>query len=153
MKIGDLNVSKIMREKLSYTQTGTPFYASPEVWRDKPYDFKSDVWSLGVIIYELCSLAVPFKAENIDDLYKKVCRGTYKPIPDHFSPKIGSLIKAMLQLDPEKRPSCAQILLMPIVKDKMKQLGHAMEDLESPSKFKPSTVQHILTPYNPTLIP
>jgi NIMA (never in mitosis gene a)-related kinase len=92
-KIGDLNVSKIMKEKLSYTQTGTPFYASPEIWRDKPYDFKSDVWSLGVIIYELCQLSVPFKADNIDDLYKKVCRGTYSAIPEHYSRELSALIK------------------------------------------------------------
>ena len=96
---------------------------------------------------------MPFKADNIDDLYKKVCRGSYKAIPEHYSPDLASLIKAMLQLDPERRPSCAQILSMPAVREKMKQLGHAFEDLESPSKFKPSTVQHILTPYNATLIP
>jgi NIMA (never in mitosis gene a)-related kinase len=80
VKIGDLNVSKIMKEQLSYTQTGTPYYASPEVWRDKPYDFKSDIWSLGVIIYEVAMLVVPFKAETIEDLYKKVCRGIFVPI-------------------------------------------------------------------------
>jgi NIMA (never in mitosis gene a)-related kinase len=80
VKIGDLNVSKIMKEQLSYTQTGTPYYACPEVWRDKPYDFKSDIWSLGVIIYEIATLAVPFKADTIDELYKKCCRGVYAPI-------------------------------------------------------------------------
>jgi len=46
-KLGDLNVSKIVKKGLSYTQTGTPYYASPEVWRDMPYDSKSDIWSLG----------------------------------------------------------------------------------------------------------
>jgi len=46
-KLGDLNVSKIVKNKLAYTQTGTPYYASPEVWRDEPYDNKSDIWSLG----------------------------------------------------------------------------------------------------------
>jgi len=46
-KLGDLNVSKVTKEGLSYTQTGTPYYASPEVWKDKPYDNKSDIWSLG----------------------------------------------------------------------------------------------------------
>lgn len=46
-KLGDLNVSKVAKEGLSYTQTGTPYYASPEVWKDKPYDNKSDIWSLG----------------------------------------------------------------------------------------------------------
>lgn len=46
-KLGDLNVSKVAKQGLGYTQTGTPYYASPEVWQDKPYDFKSDIWSLG----------------------------------------------------------------------------------------------------------
>lgn len=46
-KLGDLNVSKVAKTGLGYTQTGTPYYASPEVWRDKPYDKKSDIWSLG----------------------------------------------------------------------------------------------------------
>jgi NIMA (never in mitosis gene a)-related kinase len=55
-KLGDLNVSKIVKNKLAYTQTGTPYYASPEVWRDEPYDSKSDIWSLGndEIYFRLC---------------------------------------------------------------------------------------------------
>ena len=57
VKIGDLNVSKIAKIGMAYTQTGTPYYASPEIWLDKPYDYKSDVWSLGCILYELCQLA------------------------------------------------------------------------------------------------
>jgi NIMA (never in mitosis gene a)-related kinase 1/4/5 len=47
VKLGDLNVSKVLKSGLSYTQTGTPYYASPEVWKDQPYDIKSDMWSLG----------------------------------------------------------------------------------------------------------
>ena len=46
-QLGDLNVSKLAQLGLNYTQTGTPYYASPEVWKEKPYDFKSDIWSLG----------------------------------------------------------------------------------------------------------
>lgn len=46
-KIADLNVSKLLKHSLAYTQTGTPYYASPEVWQDKPYELKSDIWSLG----------------------------------------------------------------------------------------------------------
>lgn len=70
--IGDLNVSKIAKERFLRTQTGTPYYASPEVWRDEPYDTKSDIWSLGCLIYELCSLMPPFRANDIEGLYKKV---------------------------------------------------------------------------------
>ena len=59
-KLGDLNVSKVAKKGLVYTQTGTPYYASPEVWRDEAYDIKSDIWSLGCIIYEICALKVIF---------------------------------------------------------------------------------------------
>ncbi len=58
--------------------SGTPYYASPEIWRDKPYDFKSDIWSIGIIVYEIVELRVPFKAEEIEGLYRKVCRGKYE---------------------------------------------------------------------------
>ena len=76
------------------------------MWRDKPYDFKSDIWSLGVIIYEITHLIVPFKAETIDDLYKKVCRGVFQPIESKYSSELSKLISAMLNVDPTKRPSC-----------------------------------------------
>ncbi len=64
-KLGDLNVSKIAKNGLLYTQTGTPYYASPEVWKDEPYDAKSDIWSLGCVIYEMTTLEPPFKAEDM----------------------------------------------------------------------------------------
>jgi NIMA (never in mitosis gene a)-related kinase len=67
--IGDLNVSKVARNNLVYTQTGTPYYASPEVWRDEPYDSKSDIWSLGCVIYEMCMFWVPFRAKDLDRLF------------------------------------------------------------------------------------
>lgn len=60
-KLGDMNVSKVTNKQgLNYTQTGTPYYASPEVWRDEPYDVKSDVWSLGCVLYEMVTLKPPF---------------------------------------------------------------------------------------------
>lgn len=73
-KVADMNVSKIAKNQYLYTQTGTPYYASPEVWRDEPYDKKSDIWSLGCVFYELCSLQPPFTARDMEDLYKKVQR-------------------------------------------------------------------------------
>ena len=66
-KLGDMNVSKVTGNRgLNYTQTGTPYYASPEVWRDEPYGFKSDVWSLGCVIYEMLALRPPFSAKDMD---------------------------------------------------------------------------------------
>jgi NIMA (never in mitosis gene a)-related kinase len=75
VKLGDLNVSKIVKMGMCSTQTGTPYYASPEVWADKPYDYKSDIWSVGCIIYELCTLKPPFRGSNLDQLFKSVTKG------------------------------------------------------------------------------
>lgn len=92
------------------TQTGTPYYAAPEVWRDQPYDLKSDVWSFGCVIYEMCTLKPPFQADDMQALYKNVLRGKYPPIPTHFSIDMRKLIAAMLDLDPAKRPTTVCIM-------------------------------------------
>lgn len=51
------------------TQTGTPYYASPEVWNDKPYNEKSDIWSLGCVLYELITTKPPFQANDMSQLF------------------------------------------------------------------------------------
>lgn len=67
-----MNVSKVMKVEFTKTQTGTPFYASPEIWKENPYNNKVDIWSLGCMMFELCILGPPFDATNLDDLYHKV---------------------------------------------------------------------------------
>jgi NIMA (never in mitosis gene a)-related kinase 1/4/5 len=65
-KLGDMNVSKVTNSHgLNYTQTGTPYYASPEVWRDEPYGPKSDIWSLGCVLFEMSTLRPPFQASDM----------------------------------------------------------------------------------------
>jgi NIMA (never in mitosis gene a)-related kinase len=75
-----MNVSKIAENGLLYTQTGTPYYASPEVWSEQPYDSKSDIWSLGCVIYEMTTLEVPFKAEDMEGLANTILAGKFDPI-------------------------------------------------------------------------
>jgi NIMA (never in mitosis gene a)-related kinase len=107
LKMGDLNVSKVAKYGgLLFTQTGTPYYASPEVWKDQPYDFKSDIWSLGCVLYEMISLKPPFEAKDMDHLYKKVLSGQYPPIPSIYSKDLGGALASLLQVVPAKRPSC-----------------------------------------------
>lgn len=69
VKLGDLNVSKVAKHGIMQTQTGTPYYCPPEVWKDQPYNSKCDIWSLGCVIYELTSLKPPFLAKNMKELY------------------------------------------------------------------------------------
>ena len=114
-KIGDLNVSKVAHKGLGYTQTGTPYYASPEVWNDKPYDSKSDIWSLGCVVYEMLALHPPFRAENMEGLYNKVIKGQYEKICDKYSKDISDILKFLFKVKPNERPSCGQILKHPAV--------------------------------------
>ena len=114
-KLGDLNVSKVARRGLGYTQTGTPYYASPEVWKDKPYDHKSDVWSLGCVLYEMITLRPPFRAQDMEGLFNKVCKGQYSRIPERFSDDLFQVVQFLLQVNPSSRPSCEQILNHPVV--------------------------------------
>lgn len=112
LKLGDLNVSKVAKRGLLHTQTGTPYYASPEVWQDKPYDYKSDIWSMGCVLYELCSLNPPFRAADMKGLYYKVIKGQYPPIPASYSQDLINMVKSLLQINPSNRPTCTKILLM-----------------------------------------
>ena len=95
-KLGDMNVSKVAKKGLLYTQTGTPYYASPEVWRDQPYDSKSDIWSLGCVLYESVTLRPPFRADDMAGLYKKVLKGVYPKIPTHFSVDLANQVKELI---------------------------------------------------------
>jgi NIMA (never in mitosis gene a)-related kinase len=105
VKLGDLNVSKIAKIGIMQTQTGTPYYCPPEVWNDKPYNSKCDIWSLGCVVYELTTLKPPFLAKNMNELFTKVQKGVYPPIPKHFSNKLVNFIAKCLKVNPKDRLS------------------------------------------------
>jgi NIMA (never in mitosis gene a)-related kinase 1/4/5 len=109
-KVADLNVSKLMKKDLAYTQTGTPYYASPEVWKDKPYELKSDIWSFGCILYELCALKPPFTANSMEGLFRKVMKGNYPKIPANYSERLSKVIDMCLKIDPARRPTTKELL-------------------------------------------
>jgi len=120
-KLADFNVSKVVNHKEGFlhTQTGTPYYASPEVWKDRPYDFKSDIWSLGCVLYEMAALRPPFKANDMAGLYKKVVSAQYPPISSRYSLEFKELISLMLQPNPNLRPTTDQLLNLPVMRDRM----------------------------------
>ena len=109
-KIGDMNVSKVIKNKVLLTQTGTPYYASPEVWNDEPYSYKSDLWSIGCVIYELCELHPPFNGKDFDELYANVCEGNPERIDPVYSDDLWKMILMLLQVDVKKRYDCNKFL-------------------------------------------
>ncbi|KAI9455262.1 kinase-like domain-containing protein [Lactarius psammicola] len=112
VKLGDFGLSKVLTQaSLANTYVGTPYYMSPELIQEKAYDSKSDIWSLGCLIYELCAHKPPFyEAKTHSELSIAVRNGRIPPLPRGYSQALTSVIKAMLNLNPSMRPSAAQLL-------------------------------------------
>ncbi len=158
IKIGDLNVSKIIKTMgMASTQTGTPFFAPPEIWNSSPYDYKCDIWSVGCIIYEMCRFHVPFRASSMKELYNNVMRGVYPPIPLKYSHKLKNIIKKIIVVNPELRPSASELLNCEIIKQKIKELNlgndynHDYDD-DSLEEINPMLINTFKVPFNMHLI-
>ena len=121
-KLGDMNVSKVIKDKVLLTQTGTPYYASPEVWNDNPYSYKSDLWSIGCVIYELCALHPPFNGKDLDELYVNVCKGKVERINKIYSDDLWKMILMLLQVDVKKRVDCDSFLNSKLIQKKKKEM-------------------------------
>lgn len=122
VKIGDFGISRILQHTYDqiYTAIGTPYYLSPEICQEKPYNQKSDIWSLGCILYELLTLRHAFDANSMKGLVLKILKGSYPPISSTYSEDIRNLVSELLTKDPGKRPSIREILEKPFLKERMK---------------------------------
>ena len=128
-KLGDLNVAKVVENGLLRTQTGTPYFASPEIWEDKPYSFKSDIWSIGCILYQMAGLKMPFQGKNIKEVYYNLKNINIPPLPEIYSPDLMYMVKKLLKLNPDQRPSTQEILDDEIIKNRMKMISDNDNDL------------------------
>eukprot|EP00092_Neocalanus_flemingeri_P004714 GFUD01005079.1.p1 GENE.GFUD01005079.1~~GFUD01005079.1.p1 ORF type:complete len:583 (+),score=174.31 GFUD01005079.1:133-1881(+) len=111
IKIGDFGLAT----KVDYdgerkkTLCGTPNYIAPEVLNKKGHSYEVDVWSLGCILYTLLVGKPPFETQTLKDTYTRIKKNEYH-IPSRVGPLARNLIQRLLQHDPEKRPSVAEIL-------------------------------------------
>jgi NIMA (never in mitosis gene a)-related kinase len=76
------------------------------LWANKGYDTKGDMWSLGVLVYEISCLKLPFSANEIYDLMSQIIDGKYDSLPDYYSKELCMLVEVLLRKEPRKRPSC-----------------------------------------------
>ena len=124
IKIGDLGVAKVLSHtSFAKTLIGTPYYLSPEICEEKPYNDKSDVWALGCILYELITYKHPFDAKSQGALILKILNGTPEPIHNYYSKDLSNLVFELLNKNYEKRPSCVDILKKKYIINIAKKLG------------------------------
>ncbi|RDA95293.1 hypothetical protein CP533_3491 [Ophiocordyceps camponoti-saundersi (nom. inval.)] len=117
VKLGDFGLSKMIKSHdFASTYVGTPFYMSPEICAAEKYTLKSDIWSLGCIIYELCAREPPFNAKTHFQLVQKIKEAKVPPLPDVYSAELSQVIRDCLRLNPDRRPDTAQLLNLPVVK-------------------------------------
>jgi len=135
VKIGDFGISKVMTKTNASTLVGSPYYLSPELCQNHPYNQKSDVWALGCILYELATLKRPFDADNISAIVCKIMRGQYHPVSEHYSQELKRLIESLLQLDPRRRPSMNRIMAQPVMINSLLDLSTDIGRI--PFKFVP----------------
>ncbi|PWA27724.1 hypothetical protein CCH79_00000468 [Gambusia affinis] len=119
VKLGDFGLARILNHDTSFAKTfvGTPYYMSPEQINRMSYNEKSDIWSLGCLLYELCALSPPFTAYNQKELAEKIREGKFRRIPFRYSEELNTLLSRMLNLKDYLRPSVESILQSSLLSD------------------------------------
>jgi NIMA (never in mitosis gene a)-related kinase 2 len=116
VKLGDFGLSKLMQSHdFASTYVGTPFYMSPEICQAETYNMRSDIWSLGCIMYELCTKEPPFNAKTHIQLAQNIRKGVFKELPSMYSKELQNVIASCLKVNPKFRPDAASLLTVPYV--------------------------------------
>jgi len=138
IKIGDFGLAKELSGKSKLAQTsnvGTPYYMAPEIMHEKEYDERSDIWSLGCLLYELAALKPPFEAVNTMALALKINAGKFNRIPNIYSDLLFDAIRSMLQLDLRKRPRVENLECIPGIEPEMMQARLILSEYKMQKSF------------------
>lgn len=118
IKLGDFGIAKCLNnaKEKAITYIGSPEYLSPEIMLNRPYSFQSDIWAMGVTLFELCALKQPFTSDELKAIENtKIVPSVCIKIPKHYSNEIKKVIEMMLKSDPIHRPFVGQLLSIDII--------------------------------------
>ncbi|XP_068798576.1 serine/threonine-protein kinase Nek1 isoform X18 [Struthio camelus] len=112
VQLGDFGIARVLNSTVELARTciGTPYYLSPEICQNKPYNNKSDIWALGCVLYEMCTLKHAFEAGNMKNLVLKIISGSFPPVSMHYSYDLRNLLSQLFKMNPRDRPSVNSIL-------------------------------------------
>ncbi|XP_050409828.1 probable serine/threonine-protein kinase nek3 [Patella vulgata] len=141
LKLGDFGIARLLNDKSDFAMTviGTPYYLSPEICQNQPYNHKSDIWALGCILYELCCLRVPFRAADFTSQVMTILSGSFEPIPRHYGPLLEDLVSVLLRTHADSRPTAEQILSIPAIQIYVLQYTQNLQRLIMERKYQVST--------------
>ncbi|XP_038057120.1 serine/threonine-protein kinase Nek1-like isoform X2 [Patiria miniata] len=140
VKLGDFGIARVLNSTVELARTciGTPYYLSPEICENKPYNNKSDIWALGCVLYEICTLKHAFEAGNMKNLVLKIIRGSYPPVSPRYSYDLRNLIALLFKRNARDRPSVNTVLKKPFVQRRIEKF---LSDTEMVDEFS-HTVLH-----------
>ncbi|XP_072450624.1 serine/threonine-protein kinase Nek1 isoform X8 [Chiloscyllium punctatum] len=124
VQLGDFGIARVLNSTVELARTciGTPYYLSPEICENKPYNNKSDIWALGCVLYEMCTLKHAFEAGNMKNLVLKIIRGSYPPVSVHYTYDLRNLMSQLFKRNPRDRPSVSSILKKPFLARRIDKL-------------------------------
>jgi serine/threonine protein kinase len=147
IKMSDFGFSRqfdgTVSQDVADTFLGTPYYLAPELWKRQKYSKKADVWSLGVLLYELMTLKRPFVSSSMRGLMTAIIKGECEsPSTSQYSSGLREVLNAMLAVDTTKRPSTADLLQRPIMKQYVEQF---LADVAKNTKLSAKEKETIMT--------
>eukprot|EP01060_Flectonema_neradi_P005084 TRINITY_DN13375_c0_g1_i1.p1 TRINITY_DN13375_c0_g1~~TRINITY_DN13375_c0_g1_i1.p1 ORF type:complete len:436 (+),score=49.61 TRINITY_DN13375_c0_g1_i1:28-1335(+) len=156
IKLGDFGYSHVYQETVSNligeTFCGTPCCIAPELWQNLKYSKQAEVWSLGIVLYELMSLKKPYTSPSMNDLMLKVMQGEVPPPPSHFSEELKALLYRLLQKDPQRRPSLSEIFQIQIIRDHLGKLRKIVGEGKTQAPVSPETAAALISHIDSILV-
>lgn len=112
IKLGSFKASKQLEQETTYAQTliNSSYYMTPELLQGKKYDSKVDIWALGCVLYEMCTLKPLLNLLNLADLVGKATTSKMEELPPQYSKQLNAIYLKCMKRNPNERSSASELL-------------------------------------------